>query len=112
LIRDWNQEFWIVLNCAGQAIVTGFDDRRQPALALHSICVIERNQFSKRRQFDKGFVLSGQGAPIVPARYGQKYLHGRVKAPSCQVFITRGVGTISPPVRLLCRPEIVLITLI
>ena len=57
-------------------------------------------------------VVPGLGAPIVPSRYGQKYLHGLVQAPSCQVFITRGVGTISPPVRFLCRPEIILITLI
>jgi predicted MPP superfamily phosphohydrolase len=56
-------------------------------------------------------VVPGLGAPIVPSQYGQKYLHGLVDGPSCQVFITRGVGTITPPVRLLCRPEIVLITL-
>jgi uncharacterized protein len=57
-------------------------------------------------------VVPGFGAPIVPSRYGQKYLHGLVLGPSCQVFITRGVGTVSPPVRFLCRPEIVLLTLI
>jgi predicted MPP superfamily phosphohydrolase len=57
-------------------------------------------------------VLPGFGAPIVPSRYGQKYLHGLVQGPSCQVFITRGVGTISPPVRFFCRPEVALITLV
>jgi len=57
-------------------------------------------------------VVPGLGAPIVPSRYGQKYLYGLVQAPTCQVFITRGVGTISPPVRFLCRPEVVLITLV
>ena len=57
-------------------------------------------------------VLPGLGAPIVPSRYGQKYLYGLVQAPSCQVFVTRGIGTITPPVRFLCRPEVVLITLI
>ena len=57
-------------------------------------------------------VMPGFGAPIVPSRYGQKYLHGLVQGPSCQVFITRGVGTVTPPVRFLCRPEIVQITLI
>ena len=57
-------------------------------------------------------VMPGFGAPIVPSRYGQKYLHGLVQGPSCQVFITRGVGTVGPPVRFLCRPEIVQITLI
>jgi predicted MPP superfamily phosphohydrolase len=57
-------------------------------------------------------VLPGFGAPIVPSRYGQKYLHGLVQGPCCQVFISRGVGTVTPPVRFLCQPEIVLITLI
>lgn len=57
-------------------------------------------------------VMPGFGAPIVPSRYGQKYLHGLVQGPSCQVFITRGAGTVGPPVRFLCRPEIVQITLI
>ncbi len=57
-------------------------------------------------------VLPGFGAPIVPSKYGQKYLHGLVQGPCCQVFVTRGVGTVTPPVRFLCRPEIVLITLV
>jgi predicted MPP superfamily phosphohydrolase len=56
-------------------------------------------------------IVPGFGAPIVPSRYGQKYLYGLVQGPCCKVFVTRGVGTISPPVRLLCRPEVVLITL-
>jgi predicted MPP superfamily phosphohydrolase len=57
-------------------------------------------------------VVPGLGAPIVPSRFGQKYLYGLVQGPCCRVFVTRGVGTISPPVRFLCRPEIVLITLV
>jgi uncharacterized protein len=57
-------------------------------------------------------ILPGFGAPIVPSQYGQKYLYGLVQGPMCQVFVTRGVGTIAPPVRFLCRPEIVLITLV
>jgi predicted MPP superfamily phosphohydrolase len=57
-------------------------------------------------------VLPGFGAPIVPSHYGQKYLHGLVKGPCSQVFVTRGVGTVTPPIRFFCRPEIVLITLV
>jgi uncharacterized protein len=57
-------------------------------------------------------VLPGYGAPIVPSRYGQKYLYGLVQGPACPVFVTRGVGTVTPPVRFLCRPEVVLITLV
>lgn len=57
-------------------------------------------------------IVPGFGAPLVPSRYGQKYLHGLVQGPCCRVFVSRGVGTISPPVRFLCRPEVVLITLV
>ena len=57
-------------------------------------------------------ILPGYGAPIVPSRYGQKYLYGLVDGPCCPVFVTRGVGTVTPPVRFLCRPEVVLITLV
>ena len=57
-------------------------------------------------------IVPGYGAPIVPSRYGQKYLYGLVQGPCCRVFVTCGVGTITPPVRFLCRPEVVLITLV
>jgi predicted MPP superfamily phosphohydrolase len=56
-------------------------------------------------------VVPGFGAPIVPSQYGQKYLRGLVQGPIARVYVTSGVGTITPPVRFLCRPEIVLITL-
>ena len=73
-----------------------------------------------------GLVLSGHthggqvvlplvGAPRVPSNYGQKYLHGLVKTPVTQVYITRGVGSIGPmdlPVRFCCPPEISLLTIV
>jgi predicted MPP superfamily phosphohydrolase len=69
-----------------------------------------------------GLVLSGHthggqinipliGAPVVPSLYGQKYVHGLVQGPTVPVFVTRGIGTIIPPIRIACRPEIVLVTL-
>ncbi len=51
------------------------------------------------------------GAPIVPSHYGQKYAHGLIEGPAVRVFVSRGLGTITPPVRFCCRPEIALITL-
>jgi predicted MPP superfamily phosphohydrolase len=68
-----------------------------------------------------GLVLSGHthggqvvfpgGAPFVPSRYGQKYLHGLVRAPEALVYVSRGLGTSGLPVRFCSRPEINLITL-
>jgi len=51
------------------------------------------------------------GPPIVPSKYGQKYAAGLVQAPCTQVFVSRGLGTITPPVRFHCRPEVNLLTL-
>lgn len=56
-------------------------------------------------------VLPFYGAPLVPSAYGQKYLHGLVKTPVTQVYVTRGVATIYPPVRFCAPPEVVLVTL-
>jgi predicted MPP superfamily phosphohydrolase len=57
-------------------------------------------------------VIPGFGAPFAPTRYGAKYLGGLAQGPSCPVFVSRGVGTSGPPVRFLCRPEVVLLTLV
>ena len=52
------------------------------------------------------------GAPILPVRTGQKYCAGLAKGPDCLVYTSRGVGTITPPVRFRCRPEVSLLTLV
>lgn len=56
-------------------------------------------------------VVPGYGAPIVPSRYGQKYLKGLVEAPVTKVYVSRGLGTVSPPMRFGSRPELTLLTL-
>ena len=53
----------------------------------------------------------GLWAPQVPSKYGQKYRYGMVTSGKMKSYITSGVGTITPPVRFFCRPEIVVITL-
>jgi predicted MPP superfamily phosphohydrolase len=55
--------------------------------------------------------VPGYGAPVVPSRYGQKYLHGLVQAPHTQVYISRGLGTVTVPMRYVSRPELTLATL-
>jgi predicted MPP superfamily phosphohydrolase len=51
------------------------------------------------------------GAPWIPSRYGQKYLHGLVEGPETRVYVSRGLGTSGVPIRIGSRPEINLITL-
>ena len=55
--------------------------------------------------------VPGYGAPIVPSRYGQKYLHGLVQAPVTKVYVSRGLGTVTPPMRYNSYPELTLLTL-
>ena len=68
-----------------------------------------------------GLVLSGHthggqvvfptGAPFVPSHYGQKYLHGVCHGPRATVYVSRGLGCVSIPVRVGSRPELTLVTL-
>lgn len=51
------------------------------------------------------------GPPIVPSRFGQKYAHGLFQKDNTFMYVSRGVGLISPAVRFNCRPEIALIQL-
>ena len=51
------------------------------------------------------------GAPVTSSRFGQKYRAGLVQGPAARVYVSRGIGTISLPVRFCCPPEILLLTL-
>jgi predicted MPP superfamily phosphohydrolase len=51
------------------------------------------------------------GAPVVPSFFGDKYAGGLVQGPSALVYVNRGIGLISPPLRFNCRPEITLLRL-
>ncbi len=45
-------------------------------------------------------------ALILPSKYGNKYREGLVQGPSHPVYVTRGVGVSSIPLRIFCRPEV------
>lgn len=53
--------------------------------------------------------LFGLWAPILPVKTGQKYRYGLTAKGEMQVYTTSGVGTITPPLRFFCRPEIVVL---
>lgn len=50
-------------------------------------------------------------APVLPSEYGQKYRYGLIRSGNTQSYITSGVGTVIPPIRFFCAPEIVLLRL-
>ncbi len=49
--------------------------------------------------------VPGFGTPFVPSRYGQKYAQGLVQGPACPVFVCRGIGLATVPLRLGVPPE-------
>jgi predicted MPP superfamily phosphohydrolase len=134
IIRTDNTGFWVEQDGSRLRVCGVGDlwcDRQYPAAAFgdatdtDAVLMLSHNPDFAETLTDRrvGLMLSGHthggqvvvpgyGAPVVPSRYGQKYLHGLVDAPHCRVFVSRGVGTVSPPVRLCCRPEIVLLTLV
>ncbi len=51
------------------------------------------------------------GPLIVPSNYGRRFAAGAFRVKRTQLYVNRGLGLISPPVRLGVPPEITLITL-
>jgi uncharacterized protein len=51
------------------------------------------------------------GSPIVPSRYGERYVRGLVVEEGRHLFVTTGLGTSMIPVRFGVPPEIALLTL-
>lgn len=49
----------------------------------------------------------GLWAPVLPTLSGNKFRHGLKNMGPTQVYTTSGIGTITPPLRFFCRPEIV-----
>jgi len=92
--------------------------RRQPRLVLsHNPDVAEEQNGPRVDLMLSGHTHGGQvripalGAPIVPSRYGSKYVRGLVRGPAYPVYITRGVGTGGLPVRFGVPPEVTLFEL-
>ena len=51
------------------------------------------------------------GCPVVPSKFGQKYISGLVRDGRRQTYVTRGIGHLMAPIRLNCPPEATIITL-
>jgi len=51
------------------------------------------------------------GTPIVPSRFGKKYVAGHVQENGHHLFVTTGIGTSILPVRFRVPPEIVILTI-
>ena len=56
-------------------------------------------------------VLPFIGCPVVPSKFGQKYIAGNVRDGKRQTYISRGVGHLMAPIRINCPPEVNILTL-
>lgn len=51
------------------------------------------------------------GPPLVPAKHGPKYAQGLFSHKQTRMFVTRGIGVVTPAYRLNCPPEVAILTL-
>lgn len=49
------------------------------------------------------------GALVVPSKYGRRFDHGHFVVRGTHLFVTAGVGSAEPPVRLWCQPDVFLV---
>lgn len=51
------------------------------------------------------------GAPYLPGQYQAPYIAGLYKTPTAQIYVSRGIGTITPPLRFNAPPELTILEL-
>ena len=51
------------------------------------------------------------GAPFLPGDYQAPYVAGLYQTPTAQIYVSRGIGTISPPLRFNAPPELTILEL-
>ncbi len=51
------------------------------------------------------------GPPYVPSQFGLRYLAGHIRERGRQLYVSRGIGAITAPIRWGCPPEITLVVL-
>jgi hypothetical protein len=55
--------------------------------------------------------LPGLGSLVVPSEYGRRFDHGHFLVEGTHLFVTSGLGSETPPVRVYCQPDIFIIDL-
>jgi predicted MPP superfamily phosphohydrolase len=55
--------------------------------------------------------VPGLGSLVVPSGYGRRFDHGHFVVNGTHLFVTSGLGSETPPVRLYCQPDIFIVDL-
>lgn len=104
--------FWQEKELLVTAMLEGIPDDEPRLLLVHNPDFTEMLPSARIDLALCGHTHGGQvrvpflGAPVVPSFFGDKYASGLVQGPNTLVYINRGIGLISPPVRFNCRPEV------
>ncbi len=53
--------------------------------------------------------LPGLGALVVPSNYGRRFDHGHFVFGDTHLFVTAGVGSAEPPMRIWCQPDVFIV---
>lgn len=53
--------------------------------------------------------LPGLGSLVVPSRYGRRFDHGHFVMNGTHLFVTAGVGSAEPPMRIYCQPDVFIV---
>ncbi len=100
-----------------QATVKDADERNFVLVVSHNPDVAEGQPLDRVDWILAGHTHGGQvtlfglWAPIVSSSFGQRYRTGLVQKGNTSIYVTNGIGTITPPVRFFARPQIIYITL-
>jgi predicted MPP superfamily phosphohydrolase len=57
------------------------------------------------------FRVPGLGALVMPSRYGRRFDQGHFVVNGTHLFVSAGVGSVSPPLRLYCQPDVLLVNI-
>ncbi len=100
------------------AALSGVTTRDAALLVTHNPDAVEHIRDPRVGLVLCGHTHGGQiafpvvGSPIVPSAFGNKYRYGLVQGPRVRAYVTSGVGTLPLAIRINCRPEIALLTLV
>ena len=109
-------DLWEEPTSLGQAL-RGVGPQDVAIAMTHNPDVFEQQHDPRAKLWLAGHTHGGQVylpwlfRPWVPSRYRGKYRAGLVSREGCLIYVSRGLGCITPPVRLNCRPELPVIEL-
>ncbi len=56
--------------------------------------------------------IPGLGSLVVPSKYGRRFDHGHFIMHDTHLFVTAGIGSAEPPLRLWCQPDIFIVDIV